>query len=271
MSKNKPKIMTYEEYIKGIPHKSPHFFDLKFGENYLFYFGEKHSSDPMIPQWDEHFMFWNEFLEKTIDKKRICFIEGGIRPIASSRDESILKYGGMGLVSFLASQNKIEVISPEPDEKFERSELEKEFSREEVQYYYFSRVASHWSRKRHCAPTFEQYVRPYLESDQRKSGWKNFDFSLENMKRIHFKIFSKDFDPEDSEFLSKQIGLTIINSSINKVARKSNFLRDLHILQKIEEYLKLDFSIFIQFGSAHSYIQEPYLRNLNLSTKIDNI
>jgi hypothetical protein len=46
----------------------------------------------------------------------------------------------------LAAQENIKVFSPEPDEAYERSELEKEFPRDAIQYYYFARMVLQWGR-----------------------------------------------------------------------------------------------------------------------------
>jgi hypothetical protein len=258
----KPQLMSYEEYSKGSPHKAPHYYVLDYDPNKLFYFGEEHSSDPNHKQWQEHAIFWNQFLNETKDHKRICFIEGGLRPVARERDEAILKYGGMGLVIYLANISQIEVLSPEPEEKSEREYLEKTFSRELIQYYYFVRVAHQWSRKKHRANSFEDYIKPYLDRDRRESGWGDFNFSVANMRDVHKRLFNREFDPEESEFLQTHINPTVINSDVSNVARSCSRYRDLHIVAQIENYLKLGYSIFIQYGNTHAYMQEPYLRSL---------
>jgi hypothetical protein len=129
-------ILTYEQYSK-IRHNTPYTLSLKSGNNFLYYFGERHLFKPVDPQWDELKSVWSEFLEKTKGQKRIVFIEGGIRPVEESEEQAILKHGGMRLATFLAHQENIETHSPEPDEKYERSELEKSFPRDIIQYYYF--------------------------------------------------------------------------------------------------------------------------------------
>jgi hypothetical protein len=116
--------MSYEEYSKK-KHRSPYLLKLKSGKNFFYYFGEKHSYNPNDSQWEELKDFWSEFLEKTKDTKKIVFIEEGIRSLESNENDAVLKHGGMGLITFLANKENIEVFSPEPEEKWERCVLSK--------------------------------------------------------------------------------------------------------------------------------------------------
>ncbi len=253
--------MTYKEYAK-IRHPIPYYLKLTSGSNLLYYFGEKHSFDPAHPQWKEEKDFWKEFLEHTSDHKRIVFIEGGIRGDEINEEQSIIKHGGMGLATYLAHQENIETFSPEPDEVHERAELEKDFSREEIQYYYFARMVHQWGNKHDPKPDFEEYMNRSLEGDKKSSDWSDFDFSMDAMKKIHHIIFKTKFNENDTNFFYNAINPVVIQSVVNKVSRMSSEIRDTYIVQQIEKYMNDGYSIFAQFGCSHVVMQEPLLREV---------
>jgi hypothetical protein len=254
-------ILDYEQYSK-IRHNTPYILSLKSGENFLYYFGERHLFKPVDPQWDELKSFWTEFLDKTRGQKRIVFTEGGIRPIEESEEQAIIKHGGMGLATFLAHQEKIDTHSPEPDEKYERSELEKNFSRDIIQYYYFARVVLQWGRKSDPKPDFVEYITRYLDNDKKESGWGDYDFSLDNMKLVHKELFNQEFDEHDTQFFYDVSNPVVIKSEVNKVSASSSIIRDEYIVKEIQTYLDKGYSIFAEYGCSHVVMQEPLLREL---------
>lgn len=254
-------ILTYEEYSK-IRHNIPYTLSLKSGENFLHYFGERHLFNPLDPQWDELKTFWNDFLDKTKGQKRIVFTEGGIRPVEASEEQAIVKHGGMGLATFLANQEKISTHSPEPDEKYERLELEKSFSKDIIQYYYFARVVLQWSKKNEPKPNFIEYINRYLASDKRESGWDTYDFSLDNMKKIHKELFNQDFNEHDAQFFYDVSNPVVIKSVVNEVSAASSIIRDEYMISEIQSFIRKGYSIFAECGCSHVVMQEPELREL---------
>ncbi len=254
-------LMSYEEYRKN-KHKIPYTLILESDSNLLYYFGERHSFNPDDEQWIEEKKFWQDFLEKTAGQKRIVFIEGNKRPYEETEEQSIINHGGMGLATYLAHQENIEIYSPEPDGKYERDEMEKIFSREQIQYYYFARIVLQWCRKQDPKPNFEEYIAEYLKRDKTESGWGDFDFSLEAMKNIHFDIFNTVFDEKDIGFFESIINPGVKNTDINQVSGMSMVIRDEYIVKEIQRYIDNGFSIFAQFGCSHVVIQEPLLREV---------
>jgi hypothetical protein len=133
--------------------------------------------------------------------------------------------------------------------------MEKVFSRDEIQYYYFARMVYQWAQKQEPKPDFDAYMQRSLDSDKRKSGWVDYDFSIAHMKSVHLALFKTEFSVADPEFFYE-----IIRVVINDVSTKSSQVRDAFIADTIISYMKNSFSSFAQFGQAHAIIQEPYLR-----------
>ena len=190
------------------------------------------------------------------------FVEGGKRPVESDESQAILKHGGMGLVTYLADESHIERFSPEPSEKYERSQMEKEFSKEEIQYYYFARVVHQWIRKQDPKPDFEGYINDYLKRDEIESEWDGFDFSLDAMKKIHSDLFNTEFDEKDTKFFYDVTNPVKIQCVVNKVSRASSEIRDKYIVEKICEFVSKGYSVYLQYGATHAVMQEPLLKEL---------
>ena len=254
-------LMTEEEYSK-IKHKTPYVYKIQNRGQFLYYFGENHSFDPDDSQWVQVKNFWDDFIKNTENQKRIIFVEAG-RPLAKkTQDESILEAGGTGLVTFFASQLNIEVYCPEPNRAYEMCELEKQFSREEIEYYYFARIVNQWGRISSPRPKFEEYVSRFLERDKKNSGWSDFDFSYENLKTIHKKLFGTEFDFNDSNFFRELVTPVDLKTVINRVSRASGVIRENYIVNEISKYWDNGYSIFIEYGSSHAVIQEPLLKEI---------
>ena len=253
--------MTYEQY-REIKHPTPYTFSIQSGSNFLYYFGERHSYDPAHEEWIIEKTFWQSFLKDTEGHKRIVLVEGGKRKTEATEEQSIVNGGGMGFITYLASQQGIDTVCPEPDRAYERKELLKHFSREESQYYYFARVVGQWNRRQEPKPDFEEYMNEFLEEDKKDTGWNNFDFSIEMMKRIHTALFHTEFDKNDLEFFHTICNPSRTDTVINKVARASSDIRDKHIVQEIKKYLDEGYSVYVQFGGTHAVMQEPLLKEL---------
>lgn len=253
-------ILTYDEYSK-INHPTPYFFKIKSDDNFLYYFGEAHSFDPKNKQWDTMKVFWNEFLKDTENRKRIVFIESGNIKPKETEEETIVETGGGGLATFLAFQNNIPTFCPEPSYKEQFADLEKQFSHEEIQYYYFARVVSQWHRK-NPRPDFEKYIQPYLDRGKRESDWDDIDFTVNGMAKIHKNIFVTEFNYNDQKFFSEISSPVELKTVINKVNRALSDARNEHIVKKIKEYLDNSYSIFSEYGCAHVVVQEPLLREV---------
>ncbi len=259
---NKNLLITFDEYQDMPPNKVPYTYVIENKEQYLYYFGSKHSYDQSLPQFDELRTFFNEFVLKTKDKQRIVLVEGGNWPLGKDEEESITEYGEMGFITYLANKANIEKVCPEPPTRLLYTELEKKFSRDQIEYYYFARSCWQWARMNKTSG-FESYIRGVLKQDEKDSGWEGYDFSFEHMKVIHKDIFGTEFDISDSQFFRKITDPTKTDTVMNKISRfEDEGFRDLYILGEVEKYWEQGKSIFVIYGSTHAVIQEPALRTL---------
>lgn len=113
MKNIEPLIMTSQEYRK-LSIRSPYKYVINSGDQFLYYFGDNHSSDPDDSQYNELFKFWKEFVIKTEGRQRIVFIEGGLTPISNTLKEAIRKNSTAGCITYLAKESDMGVSDSKP-------------------------------------------------------------------------------------------------------------------------------------------------------------
>ncbi len=256
---NEKLLMSFEEYSK-LRYEKPYVLKIEKGDQLLVCFGSKHLYDPADPTFQVIEKQWDEFVKTTEGKKRHAFVEGGNWPFESSRQKA-LETGEMSFVTHLAGLSKVPVSSPEPTEQYRHNELLKKFSKEEIAYHDFARMASQWNRLV-VKPSFEEYLSGSLKNDARVSGWTDFDFSIDNLKKVHTKLFNTPFDEKDEEFFSDVIDPMKETTVINKLSRfEGEEFRDRCILGEIEKHWKEGENLFLIYGSSHVVRQEPVIRD----------
>lgn len=260
-------LMPYAEYSSK-EYLAPYTYHLSNGDQHLYFFGSSHTYDPNDVQILKLEAFWAEFETTTKGLQRKVLVEGGKRVVLNSKKEAIETGGEIQYAEFLASKSGISVESPEPPPAHWFQKLAKKFSRDAVAYYDFARVCYQWNQK-DVRPAFELYVVDFIESNVKNSGWADYDFSLEHMKKIHHELFRTDFKDDDKEFFYDAINPTTSFSIINEVSRADDEgIRDTYILSEIERCWKSGDSLFIIYGLQHSVILERPLRKLVTQTGV---
>lgn len=253
--------MPWEIYNKT-EHSVPYTYIIEKNNQYLFYFGSRHTYDQNHPQFEEIRNFWKVFLDRTKNINTVVLVEGGRRPVLETEEEAIKIGGEMHFVTFLASKSDIFTISPEPNdcERFQVL-LKAGFSKEEIIYHEFARVCYQWNQIQEKVD-FEKYINEYLAADAEQSGWRDFSFTIDNMKQIQKKLFGTEFDINDKQFFYDIINPTTEKSVINRISRwDDDEFRDLHILEQIEKIWKEGKNVFVIYGASHAVRHEPVIRD----------
>lgn len=253
-------LLPQNEFLKG-GFAAPYTYKIEVERKALFYFGDSHSFDVNNPDFDQLISLWNEFLLLDSSKKFV-FVEGGNIGVYESKNHAIFEGGASGLVSFLAQQKGISIESPEIKRKELDSILSKNFSTEELEYYYFARYVYQWNNFSDPKPDFEKYINSFFTSEKQESAVHNFDFTLKNMEKIHETLFSSSFDHTDSEFFYSIINPYSTKSLINSIAKDVSRKRDVYIVSEILKKWNSGFSLFVVFGSGHAIVQKPALEAL---------
>lgn len=254
-------LMSYEDYSK-VKHSVPHFYNISSGNQVLYYFGANHSRNPLDEQYQELRKFWDDFIKKTNKQESFVFVEGGERPVNISEEEAIHNGAEANLITYLASQHSIKTYSPEPPDKLIFENLLSSFSKDEIIYHEFAKMTCQWNRYAGNKPDYSDYTRNFLKNIRASSGWIDFDFSFENIMKIHKNIFEINFNENDGKFFYDITNPTIELSIINRVCRINSILRDQYILRSIEDYWNRGKNLFIVYGYTHSIMHEPALKKL---------
>lgn len=264
---NKNLLMSFEEYsIILNKHERPYFYSIKSSDQFLYYFGSRHTNEPAHPQFEFLQKEWQDFLQKTkISKeKSIVIFEGNVNSnnlVALTPKEVIQKYGESGAIVFWANQEHIPYFRPEPTIEYEAEKLLKEFSKEEIFYFYIIRGIVTWQRTI-IRKEFDEYLKANIKRYQDVFNWSNFDFSFDTVKKMHKQIFGKEFDLNDKEYIAKIPSPSFKESRINEIARKSSTIRNIAILDCIEKYWMEGYNIFVVYGANHAVMQEQAIKSL---------
>jgi hypothetical protein len=237
---------------------SPFFYKISNSKQCLYFVGPHHAFDPEDPQIEVIRNYWNEFLKETEKKKCVVLVEGGKRPVKDDdTEEHLIKSNGEpSFVAYLAYQEDIDYYSPEPDEKEEIEEMVKAFNKADIMYYYIARVALQWN-KLNPKPDFAVYINGFLKEYQEITGWKDFDFSVDNFIREHNKRYKHKFKETDEKCFYHDS-----NPFTSEFSRMSGDIRDNHILNEILKLWKEGKNIFIVFGSGHAIKLERALKEI---------
>ncbi len=262
---NKNLLLSYQEYTElpdSIRETVPYVYSVKDGEKTLVYFGTKHVMDPSHPIITELRKQWEMFLGVVSVEKSVLIYEGNVvEKTMTTLEESINRFGETGAIVYWAKEAGVSAYRPEPTIDFEANELLKDFSKEDIFYYYIMRGIVSWQRKSNPGD-FNEFIEKNIKRYQTALSWKDFNFSFDIVKDVHKKIFGKEFSLEDKEFLRKTQDHSFNESLINEISRQSIKIRDFFILDGISKYWEDGYSVFVVYGSLHAKMQEPVIRDL---------
>lgn len=241
----------------------------------LVFFGSRHLWDVADPMFSEI-----RTLADTA-KPDIFFVEGlqGLRrdapalqrkelleDIASpSMEEAVRRFGERGFVIKYAVERNIPVECPEPDFCEEiRHIIQRGFSRDGVVGYYVYRMVHQWLNSPDV-PNIEKYLAPTIEELKTLTGWTDYDWSFGNIASLSEKFWGGPLKLDDQRFYLKGISpFTMRRSSdaieTNEVCAASGLFRDQTIAEEVVSARVRARSIFVVFGSGHSYTLEEALK-----------
>jgi len=253
--------MTYEEYLQLSRMPTPYFYFVKNNGKTLYYLGCPHCFDPKdsINSVIKH--YWKDFISMTQGRNVLSLIEGGIRQLRDSEDTSVLKDGEAGLVTYLSNIQNIECTSPEPSFEYETNTLLKEFSKDQILTYYFTRGVSQWNRLIN-KPIFEEYTKTSLENYKKILNWDDVEFTIESRVKKFEELTGQNFDETNYKLMTTFDDPTKTSNILNRVARASNILRDEYIISKIKDEWDKDKNIFVVYGKTHAIMHELALKKL---------
>lgn len=237
----------------------PYFFSLKKNSSILFYLGVRHSWDPNDQQFNIIKEKWTEFLK--IAKHPLVIVESRGWKIHKTESEAISKGGEIDLMAYLCHQVNAPISCFEPERGEEMNALLKQFSKEQIEFYYFARTVAQWHRLIQKSD-INSYLLPFLQRDQKVSGWNDFEFSIENIKNIHQKLFKTELNFDDVEFFNKIENPMREDNPLKEIVRASGKYRDQAIIDGIKNAWNQKYDLFIIYGEGHARNHEKALNEI---------
>ncbi|MEO6230945.1 MAG: hypothetical protein ABJB11_17590 [Ferruginibacter sp.] len=238
--------------------KNPYVIDLHNKQKHLIVIGTQHSRDT------SNNMF--AVIEKIFYqlKPELIINEGGnLTKSFSSRNQAILKEGELGLEKFLADNAGIKTLNGDMNDKLEFEELSKAYSKEEALLFFASeRFILPYAFGQYSGDLEKVYDSIFIKKYLLKEG-----ISLTAKERkfsFYTKLYKKYFHQEFSLDNIDQFNFTPFRqqSRLNDVTRESKEIRDIALLETIEQQLKVHDTILVIFGGWHVLAIEPALKQI---------
>jgi hypothetical protein len=234
----------------------PYFLSIQNGSQFLYYLGTAHSHSPHHTQNQIIQSRWDEFLQVTVKGQSVVMVEGGVRPTAKSPQIAIASDGEPGLATFLAAQQHIEAISPEPSYADQMEFLLLQFSQDDIAYYFFAREMWQWHRLGR-QPALEVMMQQFTTKYQQRTNWGDYDFSLGHMASLHDQSHDHRFSPDDLDCFKISS-----NPDQSPVPDALSTYRDQSVVQAIYNRWQKGYSIFVVYGAGHFVTQKSALETL---------
>lgn len=250
-AKNRPGLYVYEIAKQG---------------QILFGVGSYHIYSPVDPNLDEIYKYWVNFVDVSnrqncalVVEKTSKNIEDFLKQKFENSKDAVLENAEPGYLMILAANESIDVMGFEPSRKETIRILEKNFENKYIFYHKIAQMTAQWHRMRQ-APAYIEFIQSYIDREKESSGWEDFEFSLDNFKKIHRELFNSDFDLSKRQFFSDISDPSRDGGIINKVARENSTTRDIILAKNIIELWNKGKNIFVLYGNSHVINIEPVLR-----------
>ena len=274
-TKFNPSLIRHYEDVAHRDKGLHRYFSAERGAQKLLFFGSRHVYDLTDPMYREICSLADEA------RPDIIFVEGlqGLRRLASpsqrssllqdicskSMEEAVRCYGERGFAVKYASERNIQVECPEPDFCQEMRHIVRQgFSRNAVVAYYVYRMVHQWLNRLSGADV-ETYLLPTIQELRHLTGWNDYDWSFEAIASISEEFWRTPLKLDDPQFYLRGIApFTTRTSSgateVNHVSAASAFYRDHVIAEEVVSAIGRAHSIFVIFGSGHSFTLEEALK-----------
>lgn len=228
--------------------------------------GTHHIYKPEDPLLDVMNKYWHDFIRRTDKDNDVLVVEKTSKNLEDLKaakfddpKEAVLENAEPGYLVKLAQALKVDAVGFEPTRKETMKMLENLFSRDLIFYYKIAQMTAQWHRMTNV-PAYVDFIQPYINREKESSGWEEFEFSLNNFKRIHKEIFKTDFELANRQLFSDVSDPAKDTSVVNKISKENSTLRDINLAKHVIELWKDGKSIFVLYGNSHVINIEPVLK-----------
>lgn len=206
----------------------------------IIFFGSNHSKDSLqISAIKKEVIEFNP---------EIILVEGNYNLADySSEEEAIEKGGEAGFISYFAKKEKIKLLSNDPSTEEDLNFLAKRYGKDFSFLYFFLRDTSFYKK---LWPIPKNKIDEItIKNLKETSGWKDYNFSLENLQKIYLEVFNEEYhlDKDYSGYFNP----TLPKNKMTEATEKITEFRDKFMLDLIKKLLKTNNKIFIIKGNYH--------------------
>jgi hypothetical protein len=241
-------ILSFAQYAR-MRHPTPYIVTVVRGGSRLVLFGSLHSSDPANPMFDR--------IEAEFSTLAPGFAlhEGTPPAIETDREVAIRRHGEAGLVRHLAARAGIDTASMDIPLEEEARLLRRTLALGEALVFLVVRQLASFNRKT-ARMDFDGYFGDFFARIAPGLGLAAIDWPLIEAEHVRvlgrpleaLHVTGSETDPMQDELPTQ------------RMARRSNRLRDEHMLGRLLEAVARHERVFATVGVTHAVMLEPALR-----------
>lgn len=241
-------ILSFAAYARR-RHETPYLVDLPDDGGRLLVFGVRHSSDPEDPMFAR---IAAEFAALA----PTCALHEGTPPAVELEPEiAIRRHGEAGLVRLLAARAGIETASMDIALPDEARLLCRHVSRSDALVYLVVRQLASFNRKT-ARLDFDRYFADFFDLIGPPLALA-IDWPL--IEREHARLLRRPLARR--EITARETDPLRDELPTQRIARLSNRLRDLHMLDRLVAARRAHRRVFATVGVSHAVMLEPALRH----------
>lgn len=240
-------ILTYDQYA-ALRHPTPYIVEVTRAGGRLVLFGSLHSSDPNDPMFTA--------IEHAFATLAPAFaLHEGTRPaFEPEREIAIRRHGEAGLIRHLAAHAGIDTDSMDIPLAQEAAMLRREIPLSDALVFLVVRQLASFNRKT-ARMDFDAYFGEFFELIAPPLGLRAIDWPL--VTREHIRVMGRRLTPPDVTGHETNPMLDALPTQ--RIARRSNRLRDEHMLARLLDATERHRRVFATVGVTHAVMLEPAL------------
>lgn len=242
------RILTFAEYA-AIRHATPYVVDVRRADARLVLFGGWHSSDPVLPMFDQ--------IEAAFAALAPAFVlhEGTPPHPEPEREIAIRRHGEAGLVTHLAARAGIPTASMDIPLPEEARLLRRELSQGDALVFLVVRQLASYNRKT-ARMDFDGYFGDFFALIGPALGLATIDWAL--IEREYLRMMGAPLDAR--HVTGHETNPMRDELPTQRIATRSNRLRDEHMLDRLLAALAEHRRLFAVVGVTHAVMLEPALQ-----------
>lgn len=265
----KPQVKQYQmiDYVtvgqQFSSVETPYVIDLRKGNKRLVFIGCSHTRDTTSSEFTTIEQYFKEL------QPQVTFNEGGQIPATvgfQSRNDAIAKNGETGLLKYLSDKANIRMLNGDISDSLEFTLTLKEHPKDDLfLYYMMERLVVPYLNNTYGDKPFDELYSQVIEAWFVKPGFplSEEEKSITYFRQLYQEKMLRPFVLEVNEDNFEKFDY--INGGDCKfcaIGRTSKMVRDIVLLEKIDEAFNHYDRVMVTFGHGHAMAIEPALKQI---------